>query len=143
MTTSKLLDVLAAEIAALDDDQLDNLADSLAPVLDRIADRLRAQTSTERPTQPVAGWLNSAEAAAYVGLTVHSLHKHMAARTIPFEQERPGCKAWFKQADLDAWRRGEAMAGTLRLPKRFQTTAAPGALGPRANKKPSDLEGFS
>jgi hypothetical protein len=31
----------------------------------------------------------------------------MAARAIHFEQDTPGGKAWFKRADIDAWRRGE------------------------------------
>jgi hypothetical protein len=104
MTAPKLLDVLAAEIAALDDDQLDMLTASLAPLLDPVAGRLPAQTQIDCPTQPAAGWLNSRQAAAYVGLTLHALHKHTTARTIPFEQDGPGCKLWFRADELDAWR---------------------------------------
>ncbi len=41
------------------------------------------------------------------GHDAHALHKAMAAREIQFEQDVPGGKAWFKRADIDAWRRGE------------------------------------
>jgi excisionase family DNA binding protein len=57
--------------------------------------------------RPVAvGWITSREAAAYLGLTLAALHRLTAARAIPFEQDAPGGKCWFDQADLDAWRRG-------------------------------------
>ena len=39
-----------------------------------------------------------------------ALHKAMAAREVHFEQDVPGGKAWFKRADIDAWRRGERPA---------------------------------
>jgi excisionase family DNA binding protein len=51
-------------------------------------------------------WMTSDQAAAYLGLTRTALHKLTSARTIPFEQERPGCNCYFKRAELDAWRRG-------------------------------------
>jgi excisionase family DNA binding protein len=53
------------------------------------------------------GWLDTKQAAEYVSLTVAALHRHTAARTIPFEQDAPGGKCWFKRSELDAWRRGE------------------------------------
>jgi hypothetical protein len=43
----------------------------------------------------------------YLGVSLAALHKHTAARTIPFEQDAPGCKLWFRRDELDAWRRGE------------------------------------
>lgn len=51
------------------------------------------------------GWMNSREAAAYLGLTLPALHRHTAARAIPFAQDTPGGKCWFHPADLDEWRR--------------------------------------
>jgi hypothetical protein len=93
---------LAALIAG-DDDGLQRLAELLAPYL----------------TMPVAPpqedrWLTTREAAAYAGTTRHGLHKAMAAREVHFEQDVPGGKAWFKRADIDAWRRGERPSSTVR-----------------------------
>lgn len=88
-----------ALIDALDDDALDVLASRLVPLL---ADRLG-------PT--VDEWLSSVDAAAYLGITVSSLHKLTASRVIPFEQDGPGCKLWFRRDQLDGWRR----AGGSRL----------------------------
>jgi hypothetical protein len=58
---------------------------------------------------PVVGktdeWMDSRAAAEYLGFpSVHVLHKLTSARTIPFHQDGPGCKCWFKRSELDAWR---------------------------------------
>jgi hypothetical protein len=94
--------VLLADLESLDpairDVVLDRLADVLAP---RIAERLAATDGSEPD-----GWLNSKDAASYLGITPNAVHKLTAERAIPFEQEAPGCKCWFKRSDLDAWRRG-------------------------------------
>jgi excisionase family DNA binding protein len=52
-------------------------------------------------------WMDSAEAADYLGMSKNALHKLTSAREVPFEQERKGCKLWFRRSDLDAWRRGQ------------------------------------
>lgn len=59
-------------------------------------------------------WMNSREAAEYAGTTRYSLQKAMAAREVHFEQDTPGGKAWFKRADIDAWRRGKRPASPVR-----------------------------
>lgn len=89
-------DLAGAIVAALDDPALDALADLLAPKLEA---RLKPAQSVED------GWLDAKRAAAYVGLSVNALHKLTAERAIPFEQEGPGCKMWFKRSELDGWRR--------------------------------------
>ena len=90
-------DLASIFIAALDEHALDTLAERLAPKLDP---RLR-------PAAPRADdWLDARGAASYLGLTLNALHKHTAARTIPFEQNAPGGKLWFKRDQLDGWRRG-------------------------------------
>ena len=75
----------------LDDDALTHLAARLAPFLP-------AATRVED------GWLDTAGAATYLGITRNALHKATAARAIPFEQASHGGKCWFRRADLDAWR---------------------------------------
>ena len=83
-----------ALVESLDDSALDLLAERLAPHFDR-----RASASADE------AWLTAREAATYLGLSVHALHKLTAARSIPFEQDAPGCKLWFERSELDRWRR--------------------------------------
>lgn len=59
-------------------------------------------------------WLSTREAAEYAGTSTNAPHKAMAAREVYFEQDTPGGKAWFKRADIDAWRRGERPASRVR-----------------------------
>jgi hypothetical protein len=93
---------LAALIAG-DDDGLRRLAELLAPYLPAPAVALQEDR-----------WLSTREAAAYAGTTRHGLHKAMAAREVHFEQDVPGGRAWFKRADIDAWRRSERPSSTVR-----------------------------
>jgi excisionase family DNA binding protein len=51
-------------------------------------------------------WLDSRHAADYIGIHRDTLRKLAAERTIPSEQDGPGCKLYFRRADLDAWRGG-------------------------------------
>ena len=99
----------------LDDEALDALAD-------RLAHRLR-------PAAPAPdGWLDAKRAAAFLGITANALHKLTAARVIPFEQEGPGCKLWFRRSELDGWRRGACQAGAL--PRADASKSLPDALIP-------------
>lgn len=84
----------AALLAQLDDDALAELATRLAPFMPR-----------QEPAEQDA-WLGTRDAARYLGITPNALHKLTAARAIPFEQDAPGAKCWFRKAELDAWRRG-------------------------------------
>ena len=115
-TATRLLDVVFAE---LDDDDLDRLAELLAP---RLAGRV-----TSTAGQP-DGWLDSTQAAAYVGISRTALHKATAARSIPFEQDGPGCKCWFKRSNLDAWRRGEKAHAAKTQPRSSNSTGSPPSL---------------
>ena len=84
-----------AAIIAGDESGLRQLAELLVPFL------------PERDAGEPDPWMDSREAAVYAGTTRDALHKAMAAREVHFEQECRGGKAWFKRADIDAWRRGE------------------------------------
>ena len=71
------------------------------------ADELRAALSLNQPHQDEPErWMSSHDAATYLGLSANALHKLTAARAIPFEQDGPGCKLWFRRTDLDRWRQG-------------------------------------
>ena len=62
-------------------------------------------------------WLDSREAAEYLGLHRDTLRKLAAERAIPAEQEGPGCKLFFRRSALDEWRisggRSVHLASTL------------------------------
>jgi hypothetical protein len=96
-------EALAAVIAG-DESGLKRLAELLTPYLP-----VPMAVSEDR-------WMNSREAAEYAGTTLRALHKAMAAREVHFEQDCRGGKAWFKRADVDAWRRGERAESRLRSP---------------------------
>lgn len=82
-----------ALLAELDDPALDELAALLAPRLQRIV-------------APAAedGWLDSRAAAAYLGLSKPALHRLTSERRVPFSQDTPGARCYFRRSDLDAWR---------------------------------------
>jgi excisionase family DNA binding protein len=84
----------AALIAQLDDDALAALAARLAPFMPQ--------------PEPADGdrWLTTREAAEYLGMSRSALYQLTAARAIPFEQDQPRGKCWFRRSQLDAWRCG-------------------------------------
>lgn len=110
--TPSLLDVILAELEK-QPDAVEAFAERLAP---RVATHVAALLLAAK-TQP-DGWLDSKGAAAYLGISKAALHRHTAERTIPFEQDGPGCKLFFKRSKLDVWRRGERTPnGNLRAAK--------------------------
>jgi excisionase family DNA binding protein len=80
-------------------------------VLDRlvelVADRVAAAITQRRTDEQSSGeeWFDSCHAAEYLGVHRDTLRKLAAERAIPSEQDGPGCKLYFRRADLDAWRR--------------------------------------
>ena len=73
---------------------LDHLADAVAT---RVAARLTARRET------TDRWMDSADAARYIGRSISSLHKLTAARRIPFSQDGTGAMCFFRRSDLDDW----------------------------------------
>lgn len=53
------------------------------------------------------GWISTRKAAAHLDMSTNALYKLTSARSLPFQQDRPGARCWFRRSDLDAWRRGE------------------------------------
>jgi hypothetical protein len=92
-------------VLGADERALRRLAELLGPYLPA-----REPVASAEPDR----WMNSREAAEYAGTTRHGLHKAMAAREVHFEQDVPGGRAWFRRADIDAWRRGERPDSSLR-----------------------------
>ena len=48
-------------------------------------------------------WLNVERAAGYLDCTPERIRKLIARREIPFHQEAPGCRIFFRREELDAW----------------------------------------
>lgn len=83
-----------ALLADLGPDDLRELAAALAPYLPAPHPRVDG------------GWIDSRRAAEHLGVSRDALKRLTAARAIPFQQERPGARCWFRRTDLDAWRMG-------------------------------------
>jgi excisionase family DNA binding protein len=79
--------------------QLDN--EDVELIARRVVELLRDELRDQRADD---GWMDSKQAAAYLSLTVAALHRVTARREVPFHQDRPGGKCWFKRSELDAWR---------------------------------------
>lgn len=77
---------------------LDGLIDLLC---DRIADRVAVRL---QPIPEQDAWLDLSDAAEYLRLHPDTLRKRAKAGLIPFEQDAPRCRLFFRRTDLDAWR---------------------------------------
>ena len=85
--------------------RVDGALDGLLAVLaDCIADAVVARLGREGQPEP-GDWLDTREAAGYLGVHRDTLRRLAAERTIPSEQDGPGCKLYFLRGELDAWRR--------------------------------------
>ena len=79
-------------LSGLDENDLAALAARLAPYL-------------PKPDQPNgAEWLDSKQAAAYLGVSIPTLHRKIAAGAIPCHQDCPGGHWHFRRSELDEWR---------------------------------------
>jgi excisionase family DNA binding protein len=83
--------------------------DDFERIAERVAPLIAARLPQAAPIDD--GWLNAKAAAAYLGVTLDALYKHTSARAIPFEQDGPGCKLWFRRDELDRWRGGQSPSG--------------------------------
>lgn len=102
-------DLAAAILESIDADTLLDriVAEASSATIDRLAHRLgEARSQATRNVED--RWLDTKGAAAHLSITPNALHKLTATRMIPFEQEGPGCKCWFRRSDLDEWRRSSS-----------------------------------
>ena len=75
---------------------IDQLAELVA---ERVADRLAAPSQDANDD-----WLDTRAAAEHLGVHRDTVRRLAAERSIPSEQDGPGCKLFFRRSDLDAWR---------------------------------------
>jgi excisionase family DNA binding protein len=81
--------------------RLDLPDDVLELLADAVANRL-----TDRQAPAADGWMDTRAAAEYLGLSTHALHRLVARREVPYFQDGPGAKCYFRRSALDAWRGG-------------------------------------
>jgi excisionase family DNA binding protein len=74
----------------------------IARLADEVASRLSQQVNV--PADGSDEWFDSRHAAEYMGVHRDTLRKLAAERSIPSEQDGPGCKLFFRRSDLDLWR---------------------------------------
>lgn len=86
----------------VDSEVLDALGELLYVFADHMAALVAARMDTHQEREPV--WLKLSDAADHLGLHRDTLRKHAKAGVIPFEQDAPGCRMYFRRSDLDAWR---------------------------------------
>ncbi len=72
---------------------------------ERALQKLEARGALTQGPPDFDKWIDSKEAADYLAISVADLHKLTAARAIPFEQEAPGHKCFFKRSQPDERRR--------------------------------------
>jgi excisionase family DNA binding protein len=81
---------------------------TLDAVIEDIAERVAlavVSRLTETHDSDIGEWLDSRQAAEYLGVHRDTLRKLAAERAIPTHQDGPGCKLFFRRSDLDDWRR--------------------------------------
>ena len=101
----RTLDRTLVRTAATAGDSDGGLIDQiLGRLADLVVDRLMQHTEAEHDDRANA-WLDARSAAEYLGVHRDTLRKLAAERAISYEQDGPGCKLYFRRADLDAWRR--------------------------------------
>lgn len=102
---------------------VDELVDMLA---ERVAARVQARLAVRSPEE--SPWLTTREAAEHLGMHPDTLRRLAAGRTIPSEQDGPGCSLHFRRSELDAWRESggtRAEQSNRRLPEGFQDARKP------------------
>lgn len=74
----------------------------VAHLADLVAERVAARLAA--PPSAADEWLDTRDAAEYLGVHRDTVRRLAAERVVPSEQDGPGCKLFFRRSDLDAWR---------------------------------------
>ena len=67
-------------------------------------------------------FLTADEAAAFLGITKGSLHKHCFMHSFPYY--RPGRRSYFKRSDLEAWITSNRIASDSELTDKAKSLSA-------------------
>jgi excisionase family DNA binding protein len=74
----------------------------LSRLANLVAERVVAHLNA--PPSESDDWFDTRAAAEYLGVHRDTVRRLATERTVPSEQEGPGCKLFFRRSDLDAWR---------------------------------------
>ncbi len=99
-------------------DALDSDPEARAQLADMLVPHLWKRMEAPANERSQDGWLDTRRAAEYLGITTSGLHKLTAGRLIPFEQDGPNCRCWFKRSELDTWREDGGTHAIRRLDNR-------------------------
>jgi excisionase family DNA binding protein len=100
--------VVVPEIPEAESDPVDAIDRAIGVFFDQLVERVAdavAASLDAASTGNSAEWLDSRDAASYLGVHRDTLRRLAAERAIQSEQEGPGCKLYFLRSDLDSWRR--------------------------------------
>jgi len=67
-----------------------------------VANLMRAQAQPSG-SETWPEWMNIDTAARYLDCTPERVRKLVARREIPYHQEAPGCRIFFRRDELDTW----------------------------------------
>ena len=84
--------------------------ETLQQLVEAVVARVRAELE---PSEQRQEWLSVESAARYLDVGVERVRKLAAGRDLPYYQEGPGCRVFFRRSELDAW-----MSGTRIAPRR-------------------------
>jgi excisionase family DNA binding protein len=85
-------------------DKLPTLDAVIEDIVERVAAAVVSRLTADQDHDE-REWLDSRDAAEYLGVHRDTLRKLAAERAIPSHQDGRGCKLFFKRSDLDDWRR--------------------------------------
>jgi len=72
--------------------------------IEAIAQRVASLLDEEHAAGADDRWMTATEAATHLGLSLHTLRDLITRRALPYSQERPGARLYFRASDLDRWR---------------------------------------
>lgn len=78
--------------------------------IEAIAQRVARLLDEEQAAGAQDRWMTSDDAAAYLKVSLHTLRDLIARQAIPYSQERPGARLYFRASDLDRWRADQGRA---------------------------------
>lgn len=78
-----------------------------AAIIDELSERELAELAQRLEpyiAPPQDQWLDAKQASEHLAISIETLHRHTSNRAIPFHQDCPGGKLYFKRSELDRWR---------------------------------------
>jgi len=75
-------------------------------MLEAVAERAAEIVLERSPASSWPEWMSVDTAARYLDVPVERVRKLKERRELPYYQDAPGCRVFFRRAELDAWMAG-------------------------------------